>query len=62
MQSLLDRGVDKDVEGGVMPNLIYVTREKRNNKAHNYKAGALNVMVIDRTPYTLLHFIEHTRF
>ncbi|GJR37353.1 cellulose synthase-like protein G3 [Tanacetum coccineum] len=45
IQSLLDSGVDKDVEGGVMPNLIYVTREKRNNKAHNYKAGALNVML-----------------
>nr|GEY99982.1 cellulose synthase-like protein G3 [Tanacetum cinerariifolium] len=46
IQSLLDSGVDKDVEGGVMPNLIYVTREKRNNKSHNYKAGALNVMVL----------------
>ncbi|GKC00381.1 RNA-directed DNA polymerase, eukaryota, partial [Tanacetum coccineum] len=44
LHELLDSGVDKDVEGGVMPNLIYVTREKRNNKAHNYKAGALNVM------------------
>ncbi|GJW79655.1 cellulose synthase-like protein G3 [Tanacetum coccineum] len=33
IQSLLDSGVDKDVEGGVMPNLIYVTRENAQYNA-----------------------------
>ncbi|MFS7942056.1 putative cellulose synthase (UDP-forming) [Helianthus anomalus] len=45
IQILLDNNADKDVAGGVMPNLIYVSREKNNLKPHNFKAGALNVML-----------------
>ncbi|KAL9994194.1 putative cellulose synthase (UDP-forming) [Helianthus debilis subsp. tardiflorus] len=45
IQILLDNNADKDVAGDVMPNLIYVSREKNNLKPHNFKAGALNVMV-----------------
>ncbi|KAL7607688.1 hypothetical protein Lser_V15G10024 [Lactuca serriola] len=42
---ILDNTIDKDVAGGVMPNLVYVSREKSNNKPHNFKAGALNVLL-----------------
>ncbi|XP_076895897.1 cellulose synthase-like protein G3 [Bidens hawaiensis] len=45
IQILLNNHVDKDISGGVMPNLIYVSREKNSNKPHNFKAGALNVML-----------------
>ncbi|WOL15519.1 cellulose synthase-like protein H1 [Canna indica] len=31
-------------EGGLMPHLIYVAREKRPKHPHHYKAGALNVL------------------
>ncbi|GKF00806.1 cellulose synthase-like protein G3, partial [Tanacetum coccineum] len=44
IEIVLDNCVDKDVDGVVMPNLIYISREKSNNKPHNFKAGALNVM------------------
>nr|GFB55842.1 cellulose synthase-like protein G3 [Tanacetum cinerariifolium] len=33
------------VDGAVMPNLIYISREKSNDKPHNFKAGALNVLI-----------------
>ncbi|KAK9076639.1 hypothetical protein SSX86_004973 [Deinandra increscens subsp. villosa] len=45
IQILLDNNYDKDVGGGVMPNLIYVSREKDSHRPHNFKAGALNVML-----------------
>ncbi|PWA50681.1 cellulose synthase, nucleotide-diphospho-sugar transferase [Artemisia annua] len=45
IEILLDNCVDKDVDGVVMPNLIYISREKSNDKPHNFKAGALNVMI-----------------
>ncbi|CAH1415410.1 unnamed protein product [Lactuca virosa] len=45
IQIILDNTIDKDVAGGVMPNLVYVSREKSNNKPHNFKAGALNVLL-----------------
>lgn len=28
-----------------LPHLIYISREKRPNHPHNYKAGAMNVLV-----------------
>ncbi|KAJ9550097.1 hypothetical protein OSB04_022640 [Centaurea solstitialis] len=40
-----DKSIDKDVAGGIMPNLIYVSREKNKSKPHNFKAGALNVLL-----------------
>ncbi|KAM0015589.1 putative cellulose synthase (UDP-forming) [Helianthus debilis subsp. tardiflorus] len=38
IQILLDNNADKDIAGGVMPNLIYVSREKNNHTPHNFKA------------------------
>ena len=35
--------------GNPIPNLVYVSREKRPTSAHNFKAGALNALVIDFT-------------
>ncbi|CAI0441707.1 unnamed protein product [Linum tenue] len=35
----------KDVDGHVMPNLIYVSREKSSTSQHHFKAGALNVLL-----------------
>ncbi|KAI3710672.1 hypothetical protein L2E82_40461 [Cichorium intybus] len=45
IQVMLDSSIDKDVTGSVMPNLVYVSREKINDKPHNFKAGALNVLL-----------------
>ncbi|KAA8520978.1 hypothetical protein F0562_011651 [Nyssa sinensis] len=45
IQVLLDCGKDKDATGHVLPNLIYVSREKSRTTPHNFKAGALNVLL-----------------
>ncbi|CAI0441705.1 unnamed protein product [Linum tenue] len=45
IQVLLDSKNDKDVDGHVMPNLIYVSREKSSTSQHHFKAGALNVLL-----------------
>ncbi|KAJ7568289.1 hypothetical protein O6H91_01G026100 [Diphasiastrum complanatum] len=34
-----------DVEGGIMPPLVYVSREKRPGIEHNKKAGAMNALL-----------------
>ncbi|ESW18648.1 hypothetical protein PHAVU_006G058400 [Phaseolus vulgaris] len=47
IQILLD-GKDssaKDVDGNVMPILVYLAREKRPHVAHNFKAGAMNSLI-----------------
>eukprot|EP01018_Ginkgo_biloba_P022411 Gb_25250 [translate_table: standard] len=44
VQILLEKGKDLDDEGGNLPSLIYVSREKRPGHPHHYKAGALNVL------------------
>ncbi|KAI3727759.1 hypothetical protein L6452_16379 [Arctium lappa] len=44
IQVLLDSTVE-DVLGHAMPNLIYVSREKRKATHHHFKAGALNVLL-----------------
>ena len=36
----------KDVEGSVLPTLVYLAREKRPRYFHNFKAGAMNALVI----------------
>lgn len=46
---------EKDEE---MPLLVYVAREKRPSHKHNFKAGALNVLVIK--PH--IHFINSMSF
>ncbi|XP_078165943.1 cellulose synthase-like protein G3 isoform X2 [Carex rostrata] len=45
VQVLLQSSIDRDITGHVMPNLIYVSRGKHPKSPHNYKAGALNVLV-----------------
>uniref|UniRef100_A0A0D6QSQ6 Glycosyltransferase 2-like domain-containing protein n=2 Tax=Araucaria cunninghamii TaxID=56994 RepID=A0A0D6QSQ6_ARACU len=58
IQILLEKGKDTDVEGHGLPNLVYVSREKRAEHPHNFKAGALNVLirvssVISNAPFIL---------
>ncbi|XP_059064610.1 cellulose synthase-like protein E6 [Cryptomeria japonica] len=45
VQVLLERGKDMNVEGHDLPSLVYVSREKRQGHPHNFKAGALNVLI-----------------
>ncbi|XP_059442521.1 cellulose synthase-like protein G3 isoform X2 [Corylus avellana] len=45
IQILLESSKSKDTTGHLMPNLIYVSREKRRTSPHNFKAGALNVLM-----------------
>lgn len=35
-----------DVEGNILPTLVYLAREKRPQHFHNFKAGAMNALVI----------------
>lgn len=35
-----------DVEGQSLPTLVYLAREKRPQFHHNFKAGAMNALVI----------------
>ncbi|PIN06068.1 Cellulose synthase (UDP-forming) [Handroanthus impetiginosus] len=45
IQVLLNTKKDVDSTGGPMPNLIYVSREKRKTAPHHFKAGALNALL-----------------
>ncbi|XP_040988131.1 cellulose synthase-like protein G3 isoform X2 [Juglans microcarpa x Juglans regia] len=45
IQVLLESRKNKDATNHLMPNLIYVSREKSRTSSHNFKAGALNVML-----------------
>ncbi|KAF5478060.1 hypothetical protein F2P56_004650 [Juglans regia] len=45
IQVLLESCKNKDATNHLMPNLIYVSREKSKTSPHNFKAGALNVML-----------------
>ncbi|MQL99279.1 hypothetical protein Taro_032001 [Colocasia esculenta] len=42
---LLESSRDADIADNPLPNLIYVSREKRRNYDHHFKAGALNVLI-----------------
>ncbi|WOL17496.1 cellulose synthase-like protein E6 [Canna indica] len=47
LQILID-GRDQsatDVEGNMLPTLVYLSREKRPQYLHNFKAGALNALI-----------------
>ena len=46
-QMLIDGrdGEAVDVEGQPLPTLVYLSREKRPDYHHNYKAGAMNALV-----------------
>ncbi|KAI4306231.1 hypothetical protein L6164_029523 [Bauhinia variegata] len=47
IQILLDKKdpKSKDVDGSVLPTLIYLAREKRPQYHHNFKAGAMNSLI-----------------
>ncbi|KAK7289593.1 hypothetical protein RIF29_03342 [Crotalaria pallida] len=40
-----DPNNSKDVDGFVMPTLVYLAREKRHQYPHNFKAGAMNSLL-----------------
>ncbi|KAF3780513.1 Cellulose synthase-like protein B3 [Nymphaea thermarum] len=43
----------KGREDDQVPHLIYVSREKRPSHAHHFKAGAMNVLVLDKAHVSL---------
>ncbi|GAV91794.1 Cellulose_synt domain-containing protein [Cephalotus follicularis] len=45
IQVLLNNSKDKDITGELMPNLIYVSRQKSRTSPHHFKAGALNALL-----------------
>ncbi|XP_038726100.1 cellulose synthase-like protein G3 [Tripterygium wilfordii] len=45
IQVLLENGKDKDITDHSMPNLTYLSREKRRTSHHHFKAGALNALL-----------------
>ncbi|URE31632.1 cellulose synthase-like protein [Musa troglodytarum] len=45
IQVLLEGSKDSDITGNALPNLIYVSREKRPTSHHHFKAGALNALL-----------------
>ncbi|KAI3421468.1 uncharacterized protein J3R85_012294 [Psidium guajava] len=45
IEILLNNSRDRDIAGNVMPNLIYLSREKSKNVPHQFKAGALNALL-----------------
>lgn len=50
-----DKGLDVIDDHSNMPMLVYVSREKRPFHPHNFKAGALNVLV-NLSLYLMIHF------
>ncbi|OIT21339.1 PREDICTED: cellulose synthase A catalytic subunit 2 [UDP-forming]-like [Nicotiana attenuata] len=60
----------RDIEGNILPRLIYVSREKRPGFDHHKKAGAMNALmrvsaVISNAPYLLNvdcdHYINNSK-
>ncbi|XP_044476558.1 cellulose synthase-like protein G2 [Mangifera indica] len=45
IQVLSENKKDRDITGHLLPNLIYVSREKSKTSRHNFKAGALNTLL-----------------
>ncbi|XP_059643464.1 cellulose synthase-like protein G3 isoform X2 [Cornus florida] len=45
MKVLTENGKDRDITSHSMPNLVYISREKNRMSSHNFKAGALNVLL-----------------
>ncbi|KAD6453595.1 hypothetical protein E3N88_08300 [Mikania micrantha] len=45
IQVLKESAKEKDKKGDLMPNLVYVSREKNKNSPHHFKAGALNSLL-----------------
>lgn len=49
IQVFLGREGGHDAEGNELPNLVYVSREKRPAFPHNKRAGAMNALVISHS-------------
>jgi len=45
LQVYLGSGGALDVEGKELPQLVYISREKRPGYSHHKKAGAMNALV-----------------
>ncbi|KAB1201130.1 Cellulose synthase-like protein G3 [Morella rubra] len=45
IEVLLEGSKNRDITDHSMPNFIYVSREKSRTSTHNFKSGALNVML-----------------
>ncbi|KAK6922888.1 Cellulose synthase, RING-type zinc finger [Dillenia turbinata] len=70
IQVFLGHSGVRDVEGNVLPRLIYVSREKRPGFEHHKKAGAMNALVrvsavVSNAPYLLNvdcdHYINNSK-
>ncbi|KAJ0048490.1 hypothetical protein Pint_14896 [Pistacia integerrima] len=48
IQVFLENIKDTDITGHLLPNLIYVSRQKSKTSRHNFKAGALNTLFPQR--------------
>lgn len=68
LQVILGRGLD--LEGNVLPKLIYISREKRPGYDHYKKAGAMNALVrasavLSNAPFILNldcdHYINNSK-
>jgi len=52
-------------KGGVgdekeVPHIVYISREKRPNYLHHYKAGAMNFLVSEFCSQTITRLVEIT--
>ncbi|KMZ76179.1 hypothetical protein ZOSMA_105G00060 [Zostera marina] len=45
IQILLESSKDRDITDQPLPNLIYISREKRRSVHHHFKGGSLNALV-----------------
>lgn len=45
IQVLIESAKEKDKKGQLMPNLVYVSRQKNKKSPHHFKAGALNSLL-----------------
>ncbi|KAK6919666.1 Cellulose synthase [Dillenia turbinata] len=70
VQVFLGHSGVRDVEGNVLPCLIYVSKEKRPGFEHHKKAGAMNALVrvsavVSNAPYLLpvdcVHYINNSK-
>jgi len=50
----------KDVDGCTLPTLVYMAREKRPHYHTNFKAGAINALVL--SIITTLHFLKQNLY
>lgn len=55
---LLGHPGDRDVDGGELPRLFYVSREKRPGFRHHGKAGAMNALVRCDTACLPVHGVD----